>query len=301
MSEFIKTLFEEKEKLDEICHIEEQQRKKIQKHLDTLTDDQVREMSFEDKVLLKEKYGFFIDTKLVNLLHREIKNGLIKAKGPAIHYPFLKGLVFLTKEQIYDLDEFVNQMRNLNALTQSLANRKLNDTLKETAEYENIEYKEMTLTDEKWKQIVDLLVQHKIGKCMLHIAVNDCGDTCWIDRKQYEKVKSGKASEDEKEELYDQIWGNTCGYCEISTNCQDLEYCNFMKQTKNLESVVSEDSEILLHNVNKNLYEEYLENPQEEYEIEVVTDSIDSAALKQEKERLLKRIKEIDHVLNCEG
>lgn len=31
----------------------------------------------------------------------------------------------------------------------------------------------------------------------------------------------------------------------------------------------------------------------------VVTDSIDSAALKQEKERLLKRIKEIDHLLNC--
>lgn len=144
----------------------------------------------------------------------------------------MKGLVFLTKEQIYDLDEFVNQMRNLNALNQSLTNRKLNDTLKETAEYENIEYKEMTLTDEKWKQIVDLLVQHKIGKCMLHIAINDCGDTCWIDRKQYEKVKSEKASEDEKEELYDQIWGNTCGYCEISTNCQDLEYCNFMKQIK---------------------------------------------------------------------
>lgn len=57
----------------------------------------------------------------------------------------MKGLVFLTKEQIYDLDEFVNQMRNLTALNQSLANRKLNDTLKETAEYENIEYKEMTL------------------------------------------------------------------------------------------------------------------------------------------------------------
>lgn len=35
------------------------------------------------------------------------------------------------------------------------------------------------------------------------------------------------------------------------------------------------------------------------YEIEVVTDSIDSAALKQEKELLLKRIKEIDHLLNC--
>lgn len=99
-----------------------------------------RSGGFLAKNWLKEKYGFFIDTKLVNLLHREIKNGLIKAKGPAIHYPFLKGLVFLTKEQIYDLDEFVNQMRNLTALNQSLANRKLNDTLKETAEYENIEY-----------------------------------------------------------------------------------------------------------------------------------------------------------------
>lgn len=46
-------------------------------------------------------------------------------------------------------------------------------------------------------------------------------------------------------------------------------------------------------------YNPDLENPQEEYEIEVVTDSIDSAALKQEKELLLKRIKEIDHLLNC--
>lgn len=157
MSEFIKTLFEEKEKLDEICHIEEQQRKKIQKHLDTLTDDQIKEMSFEDKVLLKEKYGFFIDTKLVNLLHREIKNGLIKAKGPAIHYPFLKGLVFLTKEQIYDLDEFVNQMRNLNALTQSLANRKLNDTLKETAEYENVNYLSHAVQKFLWKWLLTVV------------------------------------------------------------------------------------------------------------------------------------------------
>lgn len=60
MSEFIKTLFEEKEKLDEICHIEEQQRKKIQKHLDTLTDDQIREMSFEDKVLFIKKFTKFL-------------------------------------------------------------------------------------------------------------------------------------------------------------------------------------------------------------------------------------------------
>lgn len=38
-----------------------------------------RSGGFLAKNWLKEKYGFFIDTKLVNLLHREIKNGLIKA------------------------------------------------------------------------------------------------------------------------------------------------------------------------------------------------------------------------------
>lgn len=55
---------------------------------------------------------------------------------------------------------------------------------------------------------------------------------CRTDGSISPRLFTGKASEDEKEELYDQIWGNTCGYCEISTNCQDLEYCNFMKQIK---------------------------------------------------------------------
>lgn len=170
MSEFIKTLFEEKEKLDEICHIEEQQRKKIQKHLDTLTyaDNEINE-----KVTLK--------------IH--VKESVSKKHGDVILF----------------------------------------------------------------------------GKILSHATGRDSGahpgsDVAYIHGSAY----SGGSA-------------------------------------KNWESVVSEDSEILLHNVNKNLYEEYLENPQEEYEIEVVTDSIDSAALKQEKERLLKRIKEIDHVLNCEG
>lgn len=43
-----------------------------------------RSGGFLAKNWLKEKYGFFIDTKLVNLLHREIKNGLIKAKAKRI-------------------------------------------------------------------------------------------------------------------------------------------------------------------------------------------------------------------------
>lgn len=233
MNNLLKELLKEKEKLDEICRIEEQQRKKIRKNLDTLTVIEIKEMSLQDKILLKEQFGFSIkDEKMREILYIEVRRGLIEEKGPATHYPFLKDLNFLTNEQIYELDKFIYQMKNLNALYKNVINGKLNDTLKETAEYENTEYKVMTLTDEQWKQIIDFLVKHKVGKCMLSIAICDSGDVCWIDREQYEKVKSGKASEDEKEELYDQIWGNTCGYCEISINCQDLEYCNFMKQIK---------------------------------------------------------------------
>ena len=35
-------------------------------------------------------------------------------------------------------------------------------------------------------------------------------------KQNNEKVRSGNASEEEKEELYDQIHENTCGYCEVS-------------------------------------------------------------------------------------
>ena len=36
----------------------------------------------------------------------------------------------------------------------------------------------------------------------------------------------------EKEELYDQIHENTCGYCEVSMCCEDLGYSNFMDEIK---------------------------------------------------------------------
>ena len=66
------------------------------------------------------------------------------------------------------------------------------------------------------------------------------------------------------------------------------------------ESGVEEGSEILLHNVNKNLYEAALERPTEEYEIDLVEDDIDFWALKEEKRRLLKRIEDIDLILQKE-
>lgn len=123
-------------------------------------------------------------------------------------------------------------MRNLNALYKDLAETEFNNTSQEVAEYDNTEYKSMELTEEQWKQIIEMFVEHKIGKCMLKISACASGDTCWIDQTEYEKVRSGNASEEEKEELYDQIHENTCGYCEVSMCCEDLGYSNFMDEIK---------------------------------------------------------------------
>lgn len=233
MNNLLNTLLEEKEKLDKLYQMEEQHRKKIHENLDTLTIDQIKEMSLEDKILLRKTFLLSIDDmKMREALYIEIRRGLIKENGAAIHYPFLNELTFLTKEQIYEFDGFVARMRNLNALYKDLAETEFNNTSQEVAEYDNTEYKSMELTEEQWKQIIDMLVEHKVGKCMLKISACTSGDTCWIDQTEYEKVRSGNASEEEKEELYDQIHENTCGYCEVSMCCEDLGYSNFMDEIK---------------------------------------------------------------------
>ena len=211
--------------------MEEQHRKKIHENLDTLTIDQIKKMSLEDKILLRKTFLLSIDDmKMRKALYIEIRRGLIKENGAAIHYPFLNELTFLTKEQIYEFDGFVARMRNLNALYKDLAETEFNNT--SVAEYDNTEYKSMELTEEQWKQIIEMFVEHKIGKCMLKISACASGDTCWIDQTEYEKVRSGNASEEEKEELCDQIHENTCGYCEISMCCEDFDYSNFMDEIK---------------------------------------------------------------------
>lgn len=233
MNNLLNTLLEEKEKLDELYQMEEQHRKKIHENLDTLTIDQIKEMSLEDKILLRKTFLLSIDDmKMREALYIEIRRGLIKENGAAIHYPFLNELTFLTKEQIYEFDGFVARMRNLNALYKDLAETEFNNTSQEVAEYDNTEYKAMELTDNQWKQIIDMFVEHNVGKCMLKISACVSGDTCWIDQTEYEKVRSGNASEEEKEELYDQIHENTCGYCEVSMCCEDLGYSNFMDEIK---------------------------------------------------------------------
>jgi|GEM_PF-6139526 len=56
MNNLLNTLLEEKEKLDKLYQMEEQHRKRIHETLDTLTIDQIKEMSLEDKILLRETF-----------------------------------------------------------------------------------------------------------------------------------------------------------------------------------------------------------------------------------------------------
>lgn len=64
---------------------------------------------------------------------------------------------------------------------------------------------------------------------------------------------------------------------------------------KNWRSEVEAGSEIILSNVNKNLYGKA--EPNEDITVELLAEAADRAKLLEEKERLLKRIEEIDRML----
>ena len=82
MNNLLNTLLEEKEKLDKLYQMEEQHRKKIHENLDTLTIDQIKEMSLEDKILLRKTFLLSIDDmKMREALYIEIRRGLIKENG----------------------------------------------------------------------------------------------------------------------------------------------------------------------------------------------------------------------------
>ena len=63
-------------------------------------------------------------------------------------------------------------------------------------------------------------------------------------------------------------------------------------------SIVPENSKIILRNVNKNIYDKYMQNPDERYEIHLIKNKVNKKQLQQEKERLLERIAEIDELLS---
>jgi hypothetical protein len=63
-------------------------------------------------------------------------------------------------------------------------------------------------------------------------------------------------------------------------------------------SIVPENSKIILRNVNKNIYDKYMQNPDERYEIHLIENKVNKKQLQQEKERLLERIAEIDELLS---
>ena len=176
MNNLLNTLLEEKEKLDELYRIEEQHRKRIHENLDTLTIDQIKEMSLEDKILLRKTFLLSIDDmKMREALCIEIRRGFIKENGAAIHYPFLNELTFLTKEQIYEFDGFVARMRNLNALYKDLAETEFNNTSQEVAEYDNTEYKSIELTDDNKSNIFyyDVKIADSLEEFLIKIQEDD--------------------------------------------------------------------------------------------------------------------------------
>lgn len=70
---------------------------------------------------------------------------------------------------------------------------------------------------------------------------------------------------------------------------------------KNWESVVKEGSIVTLSNVNKNLYEKYKDAYDGGITIEVISEEKSKKSLLEEKERLLKRLAEIDAMLASEN
>lgn len=68
---------------------------------------------------------------------------------------------------------------------------------------------------------------------------------------------------------------------------------------KNWYSYVTEGSQIVLNNVSKILYDEYMQSPFDWIEIEVLdnTTTVNKEELLKEKERLLRRLNEIEELL----
>lgn len=74
-------------------------------------------------------------------------------------------------------------------------------------------------------------------------------------------------------------------------------YCRSGGSVKNWESQVDKGSVIVLSNVNKTLYELYLENPNEDLKVELMESKKSKNELLKEKEQLLERLNEIEKEL----
>lgn len=69
--------------------------------------------------------------------------------------------------------------------------------------------------------------------------------------------------------------------------------------SKNWKTVIPKGSEFRIFNVPRSMYEKYIETSEEypDIEVENITCDIDVKALKEEREKLLKRLEEIDDLL----
>lgn len=156
---------------------------------------------------------------MIQALKMELRKDKIKNHMSSLHYPFLLSLSFLSKEQVCELDQMVYQMKDQYCLYKGVFLQKMDQIAEEFAEYENVEYNPKPLTDNQWKTVIDLFVKHHIGKCRVYVSF--CNHGCAVYEDSYKKIRSGKCTEEKKKAFFEEVYGKTCGYCELYGCCFD--------------------------------------------------------------------------------
>lgn len=192
----------------------------IRKQIKSLTIEQIKKMSQKEKEIVLNEFRVYIDdANVIQALKMELQKDKIKNHMSSLHYPFLLSIKFLSKEQICELDQMVYQMKDQHYLYKSVFLRKMDQIAKQFAEYENAENDSEPLTDIQWKEVINLFVKHHIGRCRVYVSF--CNQGCAVYEESYKKIRSGKCTEEEKKELFEEVYGKTCGYCELYGCCPD--------------------------------------------------------------------------------
>lgn len=215
MDHFVEKLLKTNKKYEDAIQAVIKYQYDIQKQIKLLTIKQIKKLSLEEKeIVLNEFRSYIDDIDMIQALKMELYKDKIKNHMSSLHYPFLLSIKFLSKEQICELDQMVYQMKNQHYLYKSVFLRKMDQIAKQFAEYENAENNSEPLTNIQWKEVVDLFVKHHIGRCKVYVSF--CNHGCAVYYEElYKKIKSGKCTEEEKKEFFEEAYGKTCGYCEL--------------------------------------------------------------------------------------
>ena len=217
MDHFVEKLLKTNKEYEDAIQAVRKYQCDIRKQVKSLTIEQVKKLSQKEKEIILNEFRVYIDDEnVIQTLKIELRKDKIKNHMSSLHYPFLLSLNFLSKEQICELDQMVYQMEDQHYLYKGVFLRKMEQITEQFAEYEN-----NSITDKQWKDVIDVFVKHHIGRCRVYVYVNFCNHGCAVYEESYKKIRSGKCTEEEKEEFFDEVYGKTCGCCELNGCCPD--------------------------------------------------------------------------------